>query len=108
MGRIVFVLLGVCSRRWRLWRSGLGLTLRAGGAAFIVSVGDDGKPRPLPLDDFRNAMAVLMNAQDTRQDARKEGDRKAFLDRIEAAKGRSCRRPRPRALAANLLRAARG
>ena len=74
---------------------------------FIVPVGDDGKPRPLPLDDFRNAMAVLMNAQDNRQDARKEGDRKAFLDRIEAAKGKKLSPPQTAALAADLLRAAR-
>ena len=108
MGRIAFVLLvSLLAALAVVAERGRASLYAPEDPRFIVPVGDDGKPRPLPLDDFRNAMAVLMNAQDPRQDARKEGDRKAFLDRIEAAKGKKLSPPQTAALAADLLRAAR-
>jgi tetratricopeptide (TPR) repeat protein len=70
---------------------------------FTVPVGEDGKARPLRPDEFRTALAVLMNAVDTKVPA----DREVFLKRIERAKGKKLSPPETAALAADLLRVGR-
>jgi hypothetical protein len=70
---------------------------------FIVPVGEDGKAQALRPDDFRAALAVLMNAMDTKVPA----DRQPFLRRIDGAKGKKLSAPETAALAADLLRVRR-
>lgn len=67
---------------------------------FVVPVGEDGKARALRPDEFRTALAVLMNARDTKVPA----DRAVFLKRIERVKGKKLAPPETAALAADLLR----
>ena len=102
MGRIAFVLLA---------GSLVALVSGPGRASlyspdelrFTVPVGEDGKARPLRPDEFRTALAVLMNALDTKVPA----DREVFLKRIERAKGKKLSPPETAALAADLLRVGR-
>ncbi len=70
---------------------------------FTVPVGEDGKARALRPDEFRTALAVLMNARDTKVPA----DREVFLQRIERARGMKLSPPETAALAADLLRVGR-
>jgi len=70
---------------------------------FLVPVAENGAAQALRPDDFRAALAVLMNALDTKVPA----DREPFLRRIERAKGKKLSPPETAALAADLLRVRR-
>ena len=107
MGRLALMFLLGCT---------LGLVLSAGrGRAslyspddtrFVLPVGDDGKAQPLPYDEFKRRLAIILNTADSRKKANGEinSDRAAVLQRIERARDRKLAAAETIGLAADLLR----
>lgn len=73
---------------------------------FAVPVGSDGKPAPLPFDEFKRRLAVLTNALvEPKGNEKPNPDRARFLDRIaKLEKGPKPTAPEAAALATDLLR----
>jgi hypothetical protein len=74
---------------------------------FAVPVGSDGKPAPLPFDEFKRRLAVLKNLPNT--DLKPNPDRERVLARIAQAQRKAQNRTPPEtvALAVDLLRTGR-
>lgn len=103
MGRVALVMFVGSLASLVLIGSGRASLYSPEDPRFVIPVGMDGKAQPLPLDDFRIALAVLTNAREKKR----EEDRKAFLERIERAKGKKLSAPESAALASDLLRLGR-
>ncbi|WP_439621973.1 hypothetical protein [Gemmata sp.] len=73
---------------------------------FAVPVGTDGRPAPLPFDEFKRRLAVLTNALvEPKPGEKPNPDRVKFLDRIaKQEKGPKRTAPEAAALATDLLR----